>query len=167
MSSEEDKPESVNVTWAFAQRGTQSDKLSVDSSLFTTEHKLTFTTGTAGKLANTGQTGAAFYYAKIKSTESNGTLRATFHVSKAASKLDNQAGMGIMVMDSLAGDDVKNTSADYLNQAEISALLKNESTGTRIPGMRTYLGNTDLTGKTNASGVMLLITLMPMQQLQM
>ena len=152
MSSEEDKPESVNVTWAFAQRGTQSDKLSVDSSLFTTEHKLTFTTGTAGKLANTGQTGAAFYYAKIKSTESNGTLRATFHVSKAASKLDNQAGMGIMVMDSLAGDDVKNTSADYLNQAEISALLKNESTGTRIPGMRTYLGNTDLTGKTNASG---------------
>ena len=152
MSSEEDKPESVNVTWAFAQRGTQSDKLSVDSSLFTTEHKLTFTTDTAGKLANTGQTGAAFYYARIKSTESNGTLRATFHVSKAASKLDNQAGMGIMVMDSLAGDDVKNTSADYLNQAEISALLKNESTGTRIPGMRTYLGNTDLTGKTNASG---------------
>ena len=152
MSSEEDKPESVNVTWAFAQRGTQSDKLSVDSSLFTTEHKLTFTTDKAGKLANTGQTGAAFYYARIKSTESNGTLRATFHVSKAASKLDNQAGMGIMVMDSLAGDDVKNTSADYLNQAEISALLKNESTGTRIPGMRTYLGNTDLTGKTNASG---------------
>ena len=152
MSSEEESSKPVNVTWAYAQRGTQSDKLSVDSSLFTTEHKLTFTTDTAGKLANTGQTGAAFYYARIKSTESNGTLRATFHVSKAASKLDNQAGMGIMVMDSLAGDDVKNTSADYLNQAEISALLKNESTGTRIPGMRTYLGNTDLTGKTNASG---------------
>ena len=151
ISSGDDKHEQ-RVTWAYAQRGTQSDKLSVDSSLFTTEHKLTFTTGTSGKLANTGQTGVAFYYAKIKSSESNGTLRATFHVSEAASKLDNQAGMGIMVMDSLAGDDVKNTSADYLNQAEISALLKNESTGTRIPGMRTYLGNTDLTGKTNASG---------------
>ena len=149
---ETDNNNQQRVTWAYAQRGTQSDKLSVDSSLFTTEHKLTFTTGTAGKLANTGQTGVAFYYAKIKSSESNGTLRATFHVSEAASKLDNQAGMGIMVMDSLAGDDVKNTSADYLNQAEISALLKNESTGTRIPGMRTYLGNTDLTGKTNASG---------------
>lgn len=133
--------------WNSAKLGTQSDKMGTPA-YNAAKNLLTFSTGGNGKIANTGQSGLSAYYTAISSEDYNFTLRGRFHVTNVA-KQDNQSSFGLIVMDSLGAND---STADYLNQLDVYAATKSEVTSTCIPGIRTYLGNTDETGKTNDGG---------------
>lgn len=133
--------------WQTVKLGTQSDKMK-DASYDAASGTLQLNSGSNGKMANTGQSGFVMYYTKVKSDDYNVTVRGRFHVTKV-DKADNQSSFGIIVTDSLGS---KDTSADYLNQAEICAATKNEATKTCIPGIRTLFGNIDASGKSNNGG---------------
>lgn len=133
--------------WQTVKLGTQSDKMK-DASYDAASGTLQLNSGSNGKMANTGQSGFVMYYTNVKSDDYNVTVRGRFHVTKV-DKADNQSSFGIIVTDSLGS---KDTSADYLNQAEICAATKNEATKTCIPGIRTLFGNIDASGKSNNGG---------------
>ncbi len=133
--------------WNYAKLGTQSDKMKVPV-YKAADNKLTFNTGSAGKMANTGQSGFVTYYTKIKSADTNFTMRGRFHVT-GVKKQDNQSSFGLIALDSLGNGD---GATDYINQIDIYAATKNEKTGSCIPGIRTYFGNTDVTGQKNLGG---------------
>ena len=136
-----------SADWKTAKLGTQSDGM-VTPVYDSAANKLTLNTKAKGKMANTGQSGFEIYYTKVKSKDYNFTIRGRFHTTSVA-KQDNQSSFGLAVLDTLGAAD---TTADYINQLDVYAATKSEATGTTIPGVRLYTGNSDATGKSNAGG---------------
>ena len=136
-----------SADWKTAKLGTQSDGM-VTPVYDSAANKLTLNTKAKGKMANTGQSGFEIYYTKVKSKNYNFTIRGRFHTTSVA-KQDNQSSFGLAVLDTLGAAD---TTADYINQLDVYAATKSEATGTTIPGVRLYTGNSDATGKSNAGG---------------
>ncbi len=134
--------------WSSAKIGTQSSGM--DTPVYTSsDNKLTLNTGVNGKMANTGQSGFVTYYTKLESEKYNFTIRGRFHVT-GVDKQDNQSSFGIILFDTLPSN---SKSADYINQLDVYAATKSEATGTCIPGVRLYTGNTDTTGVSSVGGV--------------
>ena len=126
--------------------GTQTDSTSVTAEY--KDDKVILNTADKGKMANTGQSGFVSYCKKVD-VDKAATIRGSFKVTKLK-KSDNQSSFGLIAFDTKGNGDA---TTDYVNQIDIAAATKCEAVGLKnanIPMARTYLYNTDSTGKTSA-----------------